>query len=278
MATQVRIGGVSRCQYSKVADAKKREKSRENNLRSGAVRDAWQEEKERVLRGEGTRDWTVRQQHQLIDRNSVRGFYGHHMISVKLSPELAGDKSNIQFLTFKEHLFGAHRGLFRTPANGYYDPVTRKMTKARNGSIPRLPVIRLSKPSRSLRMRTARRGTDSRFAPSAAKEAEREKQKISGGSTGMAINVNEQAYEDMIGGLTSFAEAILTNTENLSTLLSNCSTAMDGDEIVEKAVTKMKGSTKAYLLAGKEAALIAKELQAELDAYRKMKQDMDSDE
>ena len=51
--------------------------------------------------------WTAAQKTELLETGKVRGFVGHHMKSVKGFPDLAGDPSNIQFLTRAEH-FLAH--------------------------------------------------------------------------------------------------------------------------------------------------------------------------
>ena len=80
--------------------------------RQKAVRQAWKEEKQRVLAGKGTRQWTKSEKKELITRGSVSGYDGHHMKSVSKYPQFAGDSKNIQFLTEKEHLYGAHQGSY----------------------------------------------------------------------------------------------------------------------------------------------------------------------
>lgn len=88
--------------------------------RQKAVRQAWKEEKQRVLEGKGTRQWTNDEKKELISRGSVPGYEGHHMKSVSKYPQFAGDSKNIQFLTEKEHLYGAHKGSYHNKTNGYY--------------------------------------------------------------------------------------------------------------------------------------------------------------
>ena len=91
-----------------------------NTCRGNAVRKAWQNEQELVREtGSGTRSWTAAQKTELLETGKVRGFVGHHMKSVKGFPDLAGDPSNIQFLTRAEH-FLAHAKNWRNITYGRY--------------------------------------------------------------------------------------------------------------------------------------------------------------
>ena len=92
------------------------------------------------------------------------------------------------------------------------------------------------------------------------------------------INVDEQKYEDMISALQIFARTIDEKVGEMMTLTHNCLTIMDGDEAVEKAVSRMGEVEKAYLEAAKEALAIAKDVQADLDDYRSIKSMSDADE
>lgn len=92
------------------------------------------------------------------------------------------------------------------------------------------------------------------------------------------INVDEQKYEDMISALQIFARTIDEKVGEMMTLTHNCLTIMDGDEAVEKAVSRMGEVEKAYLEAAKEALAIAKDVQADLDDYRSIKSMSESDE
>lgn len=103
------------------------EKKRLAYERQNAVRQAWKEEQSRVRVGHGTRNWSAEEQEELLERGSVQGYEGHHMKSVSLYPEYAGDSKNIQFLTEDEHLYGAHNGSYHNLTNGYYDPETKEM-------------------------------------------------------------------------------------------------------------------------------------------------------
>ena len=97
-----------------------------------AVRKAWRNERQLVSEGRGTRDWTQKQQRDILDpkirvafdeNNEV--YRGHHMQSVELFPQYQGDPENIQFLSKEEHL-KAHDGSFRILTNWYYNPETKQ--------------------------------------------------------------------------------------------------------------------------------------------------------
>ena len=93
--------------------------------RRKAVDLAWKNEKRLVLEGKGTRDWTPKEQRELIRTGKVKGYEGHHMKSVDGHITKAGDSRNIQFLTRKEHL-KAHKGDFHANTNWYYNPKTEE--------------------------------------------------------------------------------------------------------------------------------------------------------
>ena len=90
-----------------------------NTERRRAVALAWKDEKGRVLEGKGTRDWSQKEQREIIAKGKAKGYQGHHMKSVKAYPDLAGDPYNIQFLPRSEHL-KAHGGNFRNATHGRY--------------------------------------------------------------------------------------------------------------------------------------------------------------
>lgn len=119
------------------------EKKRISNERQNAVRHAWKSEYERVKSGLGTRIWTDEQQKELLTRGSVKGYEGHHMKSVSLYPEYAGEPRNIQFLTEEEHLYGAHQGNYHNLTNGYYDPYNKVMIECESEELPNVPEIDL---------------------------------------------------------------------------------------------------------------------------------------
>lgn len=106
--------------------------------RQRAVDKAWAAEVELVREGKGTRQWTAAEQKELLSTGKVEGYYGHHMQSVKNYPENAGNKDNIQFLSYDEHINGAHKRNTRNSTNGYYDPQTGQMHEFKDGKL--LPI------------------------------------------------------------------------------------------------------------------------------------------
>lgn len=120
------------------------EKKRLSYQRQTAVRLAWKRERNRVREGYGTRNWSNSEQEELISEGVVHGYEGHHMKSVSLFPEYAGDPRNIQFLSETEHLWGAHNGNYHTPTNGYYDPMTGVMHDFKGAELPELNEYPLS--------------------------------------------------------------------------------------------------------------------------------------
>lgn len=124
--------------------AKKDSGAKEDSIRQKAVKEAWALEKERVLQGRGTRDWTVSQQAELIEYGHVSGFEGQHMKNVARYPQYAGDPRNIQFLTYEEHFFGAHRGDWKNETSGRFDPATGEIIDGEGDALPELPEIELT--------------------------------------------------------------------------------------------------------------------------------------
>ena len=142
-------GGASSIKSPPAADAdttpdKTYTKEELDKLRAKAVEDAWKNEAELVRQGKGTRDWTVSQQAELLKYGKVSGFEGQHMKNVADYPEFAGDSSNIQFLTYEEHLYGGHGGNFQNASNGRLDISTGEIVPFLEGERPSIPVINLT--------------------------------------------------------------------------------------------------------------------------------------
>lgn len=94
--------------------------------RRKAVANAWKKEKSLVSGGLGTRDWSQKEQKEILSKGRATGYEGHHMKSVDGHNSRAGDANNIQFLNRKEH-FAAHSGDFHNNTNGFYDHKTGEM-------------------------------------------------------------------------------------------------------------------------------------------------------
>lgn len=115
-----------------------------------AIATAWKKEKELILEGKGTRDWTPEQQKDILETGKAhdsdgKAFEGHHMKSVEKYPEFQGDYKNIQFLSRTEHL-EAHSGSFQTHTNGKYNPITKTTIEFSEKEIIQSDTIALSNP------------------------------------------------------------------------------------------------------------------------------------
>lgn len=121
-------------------------KSDLDSERNKAISAAWKREKELVLQGKGTRNWTVAQQHELLSTNPPRisGFEGQHMKDVSTYPEYAGDPNNIQWLTYEEHIIGAHKTKTTNSTNGFFDTETGELVPFKDGEKPSVPIIELT--------------------------------------------------------------------------------------------------------------------------------------
>ena len=119
--------------------------------RAKGVAAAWKREKQLVLEGKGTRDWTEEQQKQLIERGKIydeeeRAYEAHHMKNVAQNPEYAADVNNMQILSYEEHHEGAHGGNTHTPTNGYYNPLTGETTDFGDGPPISCEILKLTDP------------------------------------------------------------------------------------------------------------------------------------
>lgn len=115
-----------------------------------AITAAWENERELVSEGRGTRDWTPEQQRDILERGKAydengKAFEGQHMRSAEMHPECQGNPENIQFLTREEHL-EAHDGDWRNPTNWYYDPRTKMKNDFGDGPVIPCEKIELSEP------------------------------------------------------------------------------------------------------------------------------------
>ncbi len=118
--------------------------SKESAIREAVRKKAWEKERERVLCGKGTRDWTIAQQEELIRTKHVTGFEGQHMLSAKKYPQFMADPDNIQFVTYAEHLHGCHRGDWKNPSSGWLDPNTGEMVPIVGDRVVPPPEIELT--------------------------------------------------------------------------------------------------------------------------------------
>ena len=122
------------------------------DIRQQAVKDFWWHERQAIMDGTCTRDWSPEQIEiimninekngkmstnaakglvlddeggYIIDKKGNKSYYGHHMVDVSTHPEFAGEWRNIQALDYDEHYDGAHpKHDTKTPTVGYYDVET----------------------------------------------------------------------------------------------------------------------------------------------------------
>ena len=119
-------------------------------LANKAIAIAWHKEQELVKIGKGTRNWTSKQQKDILEKGKAydengKAFQGQHMKSVETYPEYQSDPNNIQFLTLEEHL-AAHGGSWLNPTNWYYDPETKERTIFKSDELIPCRFIELSQP------------------------------------------------------------------------------------------------------------------------------------
>jgi hypothetical protein len=116
--------------------------NRDDVLCKKAIQDFWNNERELIKQGKGTRDWTPEQQLDIMaykqngtERKNAgvpkdetgKAYEGQHMKSAEEYPEYQGQASNIQALTRNEHLT-AHNGNWTNATNWFYDPATGEKT------------------------------------------------------------------------------------------------------------------------------------------------------
>ena len=109
-----------------------------------AVSKAWSKERKQVLQSRGSRNWSQKEQREIIATGKCHGYEGQHMLSVKSHPEHAGNEKNIQFLTHEEH-FQAHGGNWKNDANGRFNLKTKKV-ESFDGELPGINYRKLSDP------------------------------------------------------------------------------------------------------------------------------------
>ena len=96
-----------------------------------AFAEAWEREAQRVADGRGTRQWTEREQLELLSTGRVSGYSVHHMKNKYHHPQWADKVENFQFLQNyfyasnpdNEHDM-AHRANLDGSTNGYFDHET----------------------------------------------------------------------------------------------------------------------------------------------------------
>lgn len=259
------------------------EKKLLNRQRAAAVKKAWQRERELILQGMGTVDWTPAQQKEILETGRVEGYEGQHMKSCVKFPEYAAWEENIQFLTHQQHLAAHNSGCgkhgYRSPTNGYFDPQTGKMHSF--GSNPprkpkRVKLSRLCKDIRNIKTNTVTKEDiakkyNFRIAKSTKAESKRQAKSLNGNGDGtMGAKVVEQNYANMIAGLKNFGVEIREGLSQLSSVANTCITGLgEGDEAASGITKQINEAAKLYTAAALYAMDIASQMQQELEHIRK---------
>lgn len=94
------------------------------NLHYQFTKDFWSHEIALVMKGKGTRNWTIKEQEELLKNGRIKGYEIQHMCSKGKYPYLACDVNNGQALKFSEHRAkntGIHSimGGTQVPIHGY---------------------------------------------------------------------------------------------------------------------------------------------------------------
>lgn len=116
---------------SQVTLLKQYRSSTYQQIRNLGVLCAWEWETLFVSQGQCTRQWTLQEQKELLEKGHVKGYSGHHMYPASTFPEWADAPENIQFL--RGNRFGevidehTHAHLLNDNNNlaGYYNIHTR---------------------------------------------------------------------------------------------------------------------------------------------------------
>lgn len=108
-----------------------------SKLKRSAIAKAWLAEKLRICKGEGTRDWSVIQQDDILNYNSATGFVGQF-----LSDDTDENNMKVQFVEMSVEFLSAHDQRKNSRKTGRINTDTLTVTPS-----TMLPVIKLSEPS-----------------------------------------------------------------------------------------------------------------------------------
>lgn len=88
-------------------------------LRDAGVRTAWRYERESIkLGGRGSENWTRAERAQILQRKTLEGAQGHHLMNVHDHPDFMTEASNIKFYrTRDEHRIKGHGGDFHNESD-----------------------------------------------------------------------------------------------------------------------------------------------------------------
>lgn len=121
----------TRFEYQTYVDKQLTIDPRFNDYRSNGVTLAWKHEQfDLQMGGNGSREYTLEQRAELLERGKIRGIDGHHINSVGEHRSMQANPDNIVFVTKEEH-FEAHGGNWQNQTTG--DTIDRaKMNRITN--------------------------------------------------------------------------------------------------------------------------------------------------
>ena len=121
----------TRVEYQTYVDKQLTIDPRFNDYRSNGVTLAWKHEQfDLQMGGNGSREYTLEQRAELLERGKIRGIDGHHINSVGEHRSMQANPDNIVFVTKEEH-FEAHGGNWQNQTTG--DTIDRaKMNRITN--------------------------------------------------------------------------------------------------------------------------------------------------
>lgn len=125
--------------YLRDVEANINNPSQYERLRNAGVRTAWRYERESIkLGGRGSENWTRAERAQILQRKSLEGAEGHHLMNVNDHPDFMAEASNIKFYRNKdEHLQKGHGGDFHNESDMPFIDKDRMLIKDYNNGMLR---------------------------------------------------------------------------------------------------------------------------------------------
>lgn len=104
------------------------------NAKRRAIEAAWRMEKQLIKAGkDGSVEWTDSQKKELLEFGRVKGYDGHHIFNAKHNRSLAGNQSNIVFMSKADHID------LHSANGGTHKPTSGKLIDRTDGG--RLPLL-----------------------------------------------------------------------------------------------------------------------------------------
>lgn len=209
--------------------------SNRNAESSKAIRQFWNNERNLVLQGEGTRQWDQKQQEAILDGGRPKdengySFHGHHMKSVSMYPEYQGDPNNIQALSKEEHLL-AHSNCTQNATNGRFDYKTGVTHDFGDNPPTSCPIVKLHNPVISSKKTVVKDDY-------AKKETNTTNEIARSSYINVKNNIknkkNEKTSDTFANGISRIGQFYTNNKSEINTLLGSIAIEIVGQAIVSK--------------------------------------------